>query len=477
MSPEDYASQDATGLAGLVRRGEVTPDELARLALEAIATVNPRINCVIDCFIERAEGLPVRPDGPLGGVPYLGKDLPFEKGVKAEMGSQLAQGYVCTEDTELAIRLRRAGAVNLGRTTTSEFALAAATENRLTGRTCNPWNPDRSVAGSSGGAAASVASGIVPFAQGSDAGGSIRMPASFCGLVGLKPTRARVPLAPAPTLAYAGLNNVFVLTRSVRDCAAVLDAVEGPARGDAVEIPRPARPYCSEIERVHGPLRIGFTDEAWSGLTVDRDVAEAVRRTAVLCESLGHHVEEAAPAFDYEPYIAAQKVLWQSFTAHDIAAVARELGRTPGLDNLQTTTWNCYRRGMALEAGALMAALDVYNEITRAVGAFWDHYDILLTPTCTIAPRPLGTFDPDGEGADLFDQLGAHETFTALFNATGQPAISLPLEESDDGMPVGMQFVGRFGDEATLLRLAVELEQARPWALRRPAVHVANLTG
>ena len=478
MNMTDYANHDALGLAALVNRHEVSSHELAELALAAIERVNPHLNCVVETFPDRAAAPDGHSDAPLAGVPFLGKDLPFERGIKAEMGSQLAQGHVCPFDTELAIRLRAAGAVNLGRTTTSEYALAAATENRATGKTRNPWNLERSVAGSSGGAAAAVASGAVSFAQGSDAGGSIRMPSSFCGLVGLKPTRARVSLAPMSSFAYAGLNNVFVLTRSVRDCAAILDAVEGPALGDAIQIACPDAPYLSAIERPPQSLRIAFTVDAWSGLPVDDSVGRAVRETAVLCERFGHRVEQAAPEFDFGLYLDAQKVLWFAFTAHDVEVTARELHRTPGPDNLQSTTWDIYRRGRELAAGDILAALDTYNEIVRQVSGFWSRYDVLITPTCTIVPRPLGTYDPDRSGADadeMFDQLAPHESFTSLFNATGQPAISLPLGVSDDGMPIGIQFAGRFADETTVLRLAAQLETARPWMQRRPKVHVSSL--
>jgi amidase len=478
----EYAGHDTIGLADLLRRREIRPLELAELALVAIEKINPILNAVVEVFADRAAALDDRTNGaselPFPGVPFLGKDLPFEKGVHAEMGSELARGYVAPVDTELAIRLRAAGAINLGRTTTSEFAFAATTENRATGRTRNPWNIERSTAGSSGGAAASVASGAVPFAQGSDAGGSIRTPSSFCGLVGLKPTRARVPLAPFPMLSQAGLNNFFVLTRTVRDCAALLDAVEGPAVGDTFEIARPTMPYRAAIARPPSSLRIAFTAIAWSGLPVDKAVADAVRRTAKLCEELGHRVEEAAPAFDYATYLGAQKTLFPPYVVQDVDAVAQALGRTPGPDNLQSTTWDLYYRGRTTPATDLLAALDTYSDIVRRVAVFWQGYDLLLTPTCTVLPQLLGVNDPDRAGADtdtMFDQLAPQETFTSLFNATGQPALSLPLQESDDGMPIGMQFVGRFGDETRLLALAAQLEAAQPWSKRRPAVHVANL--
>jgi amidase len=478
LNLSEYADFDALGLAELVRRREIAPRELGELAIAAIDTVNPPLNCVVERFPGRAAAIGENVSGPFGGVPFLGKDLPFEKGVRAEMGSELARGFAAPVDCELAIRLREAGAVNLGRTISSEFAFAATTENRLNGKTRNPWDPARSTAGSSGGAAASVASGAVPFAQGSDAGGSIRNPASMCGLVGLKPTRARVPLAPASAISWGGVNNLFVLTRTVRDCAALLDAVEGPAIGDAFEIARPAEPYRQAIARPPERLRIAFTAKAWSGLPVEPAVADAARRTAALCERLGHSVEEAAPAFDYAVFIAAQKILFLPFIVQDVDAVARALGRTPGPENLQSTSWDIYCRGRALPAPALLDALDTYSDICRQVVAFCNRYDVLLTPTCTILPPLLGTYDPDRAGADaddMFDQLAPFESFTALFNATGQPAISLPLEESEGGLPIGMQFVGRFGGEATLLRLAAQLEAALPWAGRRPRIHVANL--
>ena len=474
MRLAEFTDIDALGLAKLVRRGEVTPQELAILALEGIEKLNPQLNFVVEAFPSRTATLNENvAGGPLMGVPFLGKDLPFEKGVRAEMGSALAEGFVSPFDTELAVRLRRAGAVNLGRSTTSEFALAAATETKVQGRTGNPWDPVRSVAGSSGGAAVAVATGTVPFAQGSDAGGSIRMPSAFCGLVGLKPTRARVPLAPVSAMAYAGLNNVFVLTRTVRDCAAILDAVHGPAVGDGIQLPSPERPYLDEIEQAPSQLRVAFTVQSWSGLPIDRELIDAVENAAASCEGLGHAVEEASPKFDYQIYLDAQKVLWSAFTQYDIDSVASAVGRRPGRDNLQATTWDLYRKGQLVSAGGLLQALDTYATTVRRIGEFFEIYDILITPTCTITARPLGTFDPDAEGIDLFDQLAPHETFTSLFNATGQPAISLPLSVTEQGLPMGIQFAARFGDEARLLRLSAQLEQAIRWGRRRPQIHVA----
>lgn len=477
MTLEEYSSFDGLGLAELVKRGEVEPSELVELALAGIAKVDPTLNAVIETFTERIdEGRDNPLSGPFAGVPFLVKDFPIYEGVKAEFGCELFGGFTARHDSVLGTRLRGAGLVNLGRTTSSEFGLAATTENRLNGKTCNPWDPERSAAGSSGGSAASVAAGVVPVAQGGDGGGSIRMPASFCGLVGLKPSRGRVTGAPGDVAPLSGLASGFMLTRTVRDCAALLDVAEGPAPGDRFEIARPAQPFLNEVGRDAGRLRIAFVDTAWSGLQVDSSLVGAVRATAELCEGLGHHVEHASPKFDYERYLEAQKLIWWAHTHRDINLLAATAGRQPGPDTLQSTTLAVYERGKGLGASDFLGALEVHRDVSRRVGRFFTRFDILLTPTCTIEPTPLGTYDPDIPGATahtLFEQLAPLETFTALFNATGLPALSLPLQETSEGLPLGMQFVARFGEEATLFRLAAALEAAKPWAVRRPQVHVA----
>ena len=439
MRLEEYAHFDGLALAELVRTKEASPREICELALAAIDAVNPQLNAVIETFADRleTEAASELPAGPFRGVPMVVKDFPAEAGMLAEMGCQLAEGLRADQDSTLMRRFHTAGLVNLGRTTTSELAIAAATENRLTGRTCNPWNVARSAAGSSGGSAAIVAAGAVPIASGSDGGGSIRMPASFCGLVGLKPTRGRVT-APGDAESLSGLASSFALTRSVRDCAALLDAVAGPELGDPYTIEPPVRPYLEEIRRPPSRLRIGFTTTAWSGLPVDTDVAEAVRSVAALCADLGHTVEEAAPEIDYEPYLAAQKVIWSAYTAHGVGQIARATGRMPSERNLQSTTWATYIAGRDVTAEVFINATAHYDLVVRRASAFFVNYDVLLTPTCVITPRPLGTFNPDAPNATvdmMFDQLGPHETFTALFNATGQPAISLPLCTSQEGLP------------------------------------------
>jgi amidase len=268
----------------------------------------------------------------------------------------------------------------------------------------------------------------------------------------------------------------FALTRSVRDCAALLDAVAGPALGDPFEIPQPERSFLDAVGHDAGRLRIAFTARAWSALPVDAEIVEAVERTAALCRNLGHTVEEASPSFDYEPFLDAQIDLWCAHVAASIDLVARALGRTPLPETLQTTTWATYRAGKEMTATRFLEAEAVYNDVTRRVARFFVDRDVLVTPTNTVLPLPLDRHDinaPDATVRDLFDHLAPIETFTALFNATGQPALSLPLQWSPRGLPIGIQLVGRFGDEARLFRLAAALERAQPWAGHRPPVHVA----
>jgi amidase len=477
MNLEEYARYDGLGLAELVRKREVSARELCALAIEGVASVNPRLNAVIETFPERLPAAGDVPPAPFAGVPFLVKDFPIEKGVRGEMGSRLAAGFAPDRDSEIMRRFHSAGLINLGRTAASELGLAALTASVHSGVTRNPWDPRRSTAGSSGGAAAAVAAGIVPIAQGGDGGGSIRTPAAFCGVVGLKPTRGRISLAPDEGYPYSGMTVVFALTRSVRDCAALLDAVAGPAAGDPFEIPPPERPWLQEVGRPPGPLRVAFTAKPWSGLPIDPEIARATAAAAAACERLGLAVTEAAPAFDYAAFLEAQIDLWCAHTAATIDAVAHALGRAPSDSNLQTTTWAVYRAGKDMPATKFLAAEAVYNDIARRVAGFFRQHDILLTPTSTVLPLPLDTHDLNAPGAgvrDLFDHLAPIEAFTALFNCTGQPALSLPLHWSQSGLPIGVQLAARPGAEATLFRLAAALEQALPWRHRRPPVHVAG---
>jgi amidase len=475
MNLADYAAHDGLGLATLVASGAVTARELGETMLRAIETVNHRLNGVIETFPDRLPDQDARIAGPFGGVPFLIKDVPMEAGVPSELGCELARGFTLPHDQEVMRRFRQAGFVNLGRTTTSELALAALTVSRLTGATRNPWDTSRSTAGSSGGAAAMVAAGVLPVAHAADGGGSIRNPASFCGLVGLKPTRGRISAAPDWGQCMSGLSVNFVLTRTVRDCAAALDALAGPAVGDPYVIAPPPSRYGDSIGDPPQRLRIALNSRVWSGLPLDPEVTAALEGTGRLLETLGHAVEAATPTFDYEPYLEAQIKLWAAYTAQGIVDIARQTRRVPSLETLQSTTFAMYEYGRQISAVDFIEAELRYNTTTRQVARLFETYDVLVTPTCTVTPPPLDAVDLDLPGAtarDLFDHLAPLETFTALFNATGQPALSVPLMQSAQGLPIGIQLVGRLGADDLLLSLAAMLEQMTS-GVRAPVVFVA----
>lgn len=480
MRLEEYSRYDALELAELVRRDAVSARELGELALHAIEKLNPHLNAVIEVFADRlpAEDHGPQVGAPFGGVPFLIKDFPMERGRRAEMGSRLAAGYRPSRDSALMTRLRRGGLLALGRTTTSEFGLLASTLSHQTGITRNPWDPARSTAGSSGGSAAAVAAGIVPIASAGDGGGSIRNPASFCGLVGLKPTRGRISLGPGGGGSYSGMVTGFVLTRSVRDCAAALDVTAGYELGDPFEIAGNETGFLPAIGRSQGPLRIAFTTRAWSGLSVDPQIVSSVLETARRLEQHGHILVEESPQFDYQPFLEAQIDLWAAHTAHAIDTIAAATGRIPSEQTLEPVTLALYARGRALSATAFLKAEEEYAALTHRVAEFFVSHDLLLTPTNVITPPLLDTRVltlATADVRDLFEHLAPIETFTALFNATGQPAISLPLHSTSTGLPIGMQFIGRQGDEATLLRLAARLEEDLPWASRLPLLHASRI--
>ena len=405
------------------------------------------------------------------------KDFPIEAGRPAEFGSVFAKGFKASCDHGFWVKLRAGGLVNVGRTTTSEFGIAAATESSLYGPTRNPWDLSRGVAGSSGGSAAAIAAGIVPFAQGADGGGSIRTPSSFCGVVGLKPSRGRVSGAPDSNVPLLGLAIAFMLTRSIRDTATLLDLASGAFPGDSYEIPPPAMPYARAIETPPKGLRIALCTVSWSGHPIESEVKAAIEAVGRKLEQLGHHVMEASPAFDYAAYLAAQKVIWAAFTAQSLDESAPLLKRPIDESCLQQTTLACYRYGKTLDAASLISALAQYDVVTRQVGEFLAGYDVLVTPTCPTTPEPIGTHNPDRPGRTIdtvFDDLAPKETFSALFNGTGSPAMSLPLAWTQGGLPVGVQFIAPFGREDTLLRLGAVLESEYVWTKRRPPVHVAH---
>ncbi len=477
MKLAEYADYDGLGLADLIARGETTPREIGRCILAGIEVVNPKLNAVIEVYEDAVAALEDKPGaGRFRGLPTLTKDFPIEAGRPAEFGSVFAKGFRAPFDLALWRRMKASGLVNLGRTTSSEFGIAAATESSLYGPTHNPWDPTRGVAGSSGGSAAAVAAGIVPFAQGGDGGGSIRTPASFCGVVGLKPSRGRVSGAPESNAPLLGLAISFLLTRSIRDCAALLDLTAGAEPGDSYEITEPAGSYLAAIDRPPSGLRIALCTTSWSGYPLAPEIRDAVDQAGRRLEALGHHVVEASPRFDYGAYLAAQKVIWGATTVQGLEELAGYLDRPIDATRLQTTTLATYQYGKSLSAADLVTALAVYDQATRQIGEFLATYDVLVTPTCAITPEPIGTHDPNRPGHTIdsvFQDLAPKETFSAIFNATGSPAISLPLGQTAAGLPIGVQFIARFGGEDLLLRLAHVLEQDYAWHRRRPVVHVA----
>ncbi|MEX0785502.1 MAG: amidase [Dehalococcoidia bacterium] len=465
-----FAWLDATAQAALVRKREVTPLELLDAAVARIERLNPQLNAVVTPMFDqarRAASVPL-PDGPFTGVPFLLKDLTAAyAGVPMTSGSLAMKDFVPLADSELVARHKRAGFVIAGKTNTPEFGLLPTTEPALFGPARNPWALDRTTGGSSGGSAAAVASGMVPAAHGNDGGGSIRIPASCCGLFGFKPSRGRNPLAIDPS----GLQVEHALTRSVRDSAAILDATQGAQRGDPFHAPPPARPYVEELCAGPGKLRIAFTSRALGATTLHEDCVAAVRDAAKLCADLGHNVEEAAPALLVELISNALNLIWRAGAAAQIDAVPLLAGRVPAEGEFEPLTRALAQQGRGYSAPELFLAMGMLQIAAQSMSAFYQQYDIWLTPTLGSPPVPLGTFDstPD-DPASGFAPAEAFVPFTALINATGQPAMSVPLYWNAEGLPIGAHFVAPFGDEPTLFRLAAQLEEARPWADRRPPV-------
>jgi amidase/6-aminohexanoate-cyclic-dimer hydrolase len=410
------------------------------------------------------------PDGPFAGVPYLLKDLGAQyTGVVTAGGSRLFAKDVADHDSELTIRLRRAGLVVVGKSSTPEMGLAPSTEPRLFGPTKNPWKLTHSAGGSSGGAAAAVAAGILPMAHATDGGGSIRIPASCCGLFGLKPTRGRVSMAPDAGEGWGGASVAHAVTRTVRDSAALLDATAGPALGDPYWAPPPPRPYLEEVGREPGKLRIALNLTPWFPGDVDRECAEAARDAARLCASLGHEVEEARPEFDVAKWRQANRMIVAANVAATLDARAALMGRALAEDDVERMVWDRVKDARAFSASDYAMATRIVHLVGRQVARFMERYDIILTPTMAAPPWPLGVLDMMTTDVDAYlKAVFASIGFTALFNSTGQPGMSVPLAWSSSGLPLGVQFVSRFGDEGMLLRLAAQLESARPWIGRRP---------
>jgi amidase len=467
------ARLDAIGQAELVHRGEATPVELVEAAIARIEALNPKINAVVTPLFEqaRAEARRALPAGPLSGAPFLLKDIgAAQAGVPQTAGSRALRDYRPAADSPLVKRFRAAGLLVVGRTSTPELGNHSTTEPVLFGPTRNPWALDRTAGGSSGGSAAAVAARMVPAASGGDGAGSIRIPASCCGVFGLKPTRGRVSRAPSGE-EVGGFTTRHALTVSVRDSAAILDAIAGPVSGDPYFATPAARPYLDEVGGSPGRLHIGWSDRAPLGTVVDPECAAAVRDAAKLLASLGHELEEAAPAFDPEVLVGPMVLVWSVGNLQSAKDMEGILGRPLRSDELEDTTWELVEYGRRFSALDLVEAVGRLGAAARAIGPFFDVYDAWLTPTLARPPERLGVLNRSQGGAEEWWRLDCEfNPWNPIANFTGQPSMSLPLHWTAGGLPVGSLITARYGDEATLFRLAAQLEQARPWADRVPPV-------
>lgn len=474
MRFEEYRRRDATALAALVAEGAVTPRELFEIALGRAEAVQPALGAISVFDLEDAERRLAGPlpDGPFRGVPFLLKDLyAFLEGTRFTNGSRLTRDVEASFTSTFVRRCLDAGFVPFGKTSTPEFGLNVTTEPVLHGPARNPWNPEFSAGGSSGGAAVAVAAGIVPLAHATDGGGSIRIPASHCGLVGLKPSRARTPIGPVVVEAWNGLATALCLARSLRDVAGFLDAVHGPEPGDFYAAPPPAGSFRAALAREPRPLRVGLWRRPPEHAAVDPETDAAAVRTARLLESLGHHVEETEVRLDGGALRQAFTTVVAVNCARDLRFWSERTGRPADPRHVETCTLALAALGGSVGGVAFLDALQTVQSVARTFGRLFERFEVLLSPVCAAPPPRLGTLDQNG--ADFRAWLRANEpyvAFTSLYNASGCPAISLPLHVTADGLPVGVMLGARLGDEVTLLALAAELERAAPWADRLPSV-------
>ncbi len=456
---------DATALAESIRRGDVSAREAAEEAISRIERLNPELNAVVNSRFEEAladidRGLPV---GRFTGVPFLVKDLGVEvAGLPATRGSRLFQDAIAAQDSPLIERYREAGLVLLGTTNTPEFGKNASTEPLLHGPTRNPWRTTHSPGGSSGGSAAAVASGMVPLAHGSDGGGSIRIPSSMCGLFGFKPSRGRVPGASIGDGFAYPLAVHHVLTTSVRDSAAMLDAVCARMAGEPYSAPEATNSYAAAVKAAPRPLRIALCTNTASGHATDAACVAAAQGAAKLCESLGHHVTEAAPVYDSSAASLASAAVMSATSLAGVRRRLDELGRELRDDDLEPFTRFLYDRSTSMTADQLVEALRTVELTGRAIAPFFETYDVLITPTLAATVPPLGLLDTS-RPQSMFENAATYASYTSPFNITGQPGMSMPLASDDSGLPVGVQFVAATGRDDVLFRLAGQIEAAAPW--------------
>ncbi len=470
MTFDEYNRYDATGLASLIASREVTAAEVTEAAIAAIESLNPGLNAVITPLFDPARGS-VRaglPEGPLSGVPYLLKDLnTWVAGAPATNGCRAFRDFVPTRDSVLVSRLRAAGLVILGKTNTPEFGLNICTSPALFGPTPNPFDSQRSAGGSSGGSACAVAAGMVPAAHATDSGGSIRIPASHCGLFGLKPSRARVPLGNDQAEGLAGFSSVHAVSHSVRDSALLLELTAGPMAGDIYSAESPDKPFSECIEAPLPHLKVALWTEGYAGEPIHRECQSAARQAAQLCESLGCEVEQAKPAIDGQALRHAFDVLFSANLRAVVSTIATTHGDQAVENLVEPITFACSEAAASRTAVDYVAALQITHQAARVLGQFFEKFDILLTPTLANPPLALGALDMQTNDWSLYlGRMLDEIPFTPMFNATGAPAASVPLRKCADGLPVGVQIGAALGREDTLLRLAAALEQTAPWHQR-----------
>lgn len=469
----EYSDYDALGLAELIARKQVSPLELLTAVRQKVELFNPKLNAFCHLFFDKAETQIKQrlPAGPFHGVPFALKDLgQYLTGTITSAGSRVWKNSVADFDSTYVTRLKRAGLVIFGKTNSPELGLTTTTESVLYGKTHNPWNLERTSGGSSGGAAAAVASRILPAAHASDGGGSIRIPASCCGLFGLKPTRGRNPLGPTQFEGWNGFSCLHAVTLSVRDSAALLDATAGAETGSPFFSPTPARSFLNEMRLAPGKLRIALCVETPGGTPLDPQCKEAALSAAKLCESLGHTVEPAKLPIDNAAMREAFLTVINVSIARTLGDASKTLGREVTDKDVEPITWAMMQTGKMTDVIAYSRAIATTHQVGLAMARFQEKYDVVLSPVLAKPPVPLGVLSLSPADARVFaKEITEFGPYTALYNVTGQPSMSVPLHWTPDGLPVGVMFSGRFGDEATLLKLAAQLEKARPWMSKKPS--------
>lgn len=472
MAFAEYRHYDALGLAELIAKKEISAREVVDEAIARAESLNPVLNAIVFKAFNQARerALADLPQGPFTGVPILLKDMRAgAKGMPIRNGSRMVPAVLAANDSALVTRYRAAGLIPTGKTNVPEFGILPTTESRLYGPARNPWNVEHSTGGSSGGSAAAVAARIVPIAHATDGGGSIRIPASCCGLVGLKVSRGRITQGPDAADSTSGLSVDHVVTRSVRDCAAALDISCTPDPGDPYFALPAEGSYLEGMARPPDRLTIAVSFRGPTGAPHDPQVTRALEKTAKLVEDLGHRVEEVLPPLDHAEMTPAFLTIWAGNAALAVESIERATGAKPSLEVLEGLTYGLYLAGMKITAVQHMLAQQTMNRAARTMAQFHAQYDVWLTATLGRPPNRLGMIDIDEQYAlRAMTPLMDYVPYTAWQNATGQPAINLPLHWSAEGLPLGVQFVGRSGDEMTLLRLAGELETAQPWSDRTP---------